>query len=167
MESSQVYGGAEECHSNESGWTMYIGSPTNDDDDHGEDNLNNNNVNGDSYDEEEKSGGDDDDDTDDSMASDASSGPSHWWVNGKIYSKNNKDSMVMRGNDGYIDKSCSSVPKYKACSKNSSSSSVKNKKKKNGRGEKEESVHSAKGAQKAAAKSHKEKRGFWKGKTGK
>nr|GMC75357.1 acidic leucine-rich nuclear phosphoprotein 32 family member B-like [Ipomoea batatas] len=97
MESSHVYGGSEECHSNESGWTMYIGSPTTDD--YEEDNLNSNNVNGDSYEEEENS--------DDSMASDASSGPSHWWVNGKIHSKNDKDSIVMmRGKNGNSD------PKY-------------------------------------------------------
>ncbi|KAJ7978796.1 acidic leucine-rich nuclear phosphoprotein 32 family member B-like [Quillaja saponaria] len=60
MESSQIFGAAEECHSSESGWTMYIGSP----------------IDGD---------GDDDDtlvinhedDSDDSLVSDASSGPSH------------------------------------------------------------------------------------------
>ncbi|XP_019189686.1 PREDICTED: uncharacterized protein LOC109184099 [Ipomoea nil] len=155
MESSHVYGAPEECHSNESGWTMYIGSPTTDEDD---DHLNTNNVNGDSYEAEEEN-------SDDSMASDASSGPSHWWVNGKIHSKNDKDSIVMmRGkNHGYSDKSFP-VPNCKT-SKNPSSS-VKKKKEKNGGGggEKEESsVHSA--------KSHKERRscggGFWKGKTGK
>nr|GMC73816.1 acidic leucine-rich nuclear phosphoprotein 32 family member B-like [Ipomoea batatas] len=99
MESSHVYGASEECHSNESGWTMYIGSPTTDD--YEEDNLNSNNVNGDSYEEEEEQN------SDDSMASDASSGPSHWWVNGKIHSKNDKDSIVMmRGKNGNSD------PKY-------------------------------------------------------
>nr|POF12134.1 hypothetical protein CFP56_42330 [Quercus suber] len=48
MDSSQMFGGTEECQSSESGWTMYIGSP----------------IYG-------------DDDSDDSMASDASSRPSH------------------------------------------------------------------------------------------
>lgn len=73
MESSQIFV-AEECHSSESGWTMYLGSPTQDDgggddDEHSDD--------GDSSD----GGGSDNksynDDSDDSMASDASSGPSH------------------------------------------------------------------------------------------
>ncbi|KAM3380879.1 protein SOB FIVE-LIKE 3 [Capsicum galapagoense] len=68
----------EECHSSESGWTMYIGSPSNGE----EDEMNCE----DDFDEDDdvgrgrrKNTDDDDDnnDTDDSMASDASSGPSH------------------------------------------------------------------------------------------
>lgn len=102
MESSQLFGGAEECHSSESGWTMYLGSHI-----HGDDDDNQH-----SY---EKDDDDDDDDydggngknyyhedgSDDSMASDASSGPSNQGtdfklqkdVNGKYYSQrkpNNK-----------------------------------------------------------------------------
>ncbi|MCD9645747.1 hypothetical protein HAX54_034932 [Datura stramonium] len=83
---SQFFGEAEECNSSESGWTMYIGSPSTGDDelDNGdfdelEDNNNKEGINQD-YDEEE----DGDDDTDDSMASDASSGPiSHFSRSGK------------------------------------------------------------------------------------
>ncbi|KAF7806301.1 pheromone-processing carboxypeptidase KEX1 [Senna tora] len=74
MEQSQIIGGAEECHSSESGWTMYIGSPIDDDDD------------GHSDDDDDNTQADPEDDhTDDSMASDASSGPSHYrnpWGNG-------------------------------------------------------------------------------------
>ncbi|TYI51947.1 hypothetical protein E1A91_D12G211400v1 [Gossypium mustelinum] len=36
MESSKIYGGIEECHSSESGWTMYIGSPIHGGDDSGD-----------------------------------------------------------------------------------------------------------------------------------
>jgi len=63
----------EECHSSESGWTMYIGSPM-DDGGHSDDSDN---------DEEgiETSPQNDDDESDDSMASDASSGPSHLGIN--------------------------------------------------------------------------------------
>ncbi|GLT76546.1 hypothetical protein SLA2020_481990 [Shorea laevis] len=69
MESSKMFGGAEECHSSESGWTMYIGSPIRDDDDDGSS----------TYAGDDGAGDDDSDanDDDDSMASDASSGPSH------------------------------------------------------------------------------------------
>ncbi|TKY54981.1 pheromone-processing carboxypeptidase KEX isoform X1 [Spatholobus suberectus] len=68
--------GAEECHSSESGWTMYIGSPV-DDDGHSDDGDNDN-----SDDEGTQAHPqDDDDESDDSMASDASSGPSHHGVN--------------------------------------------------------------------------------------
>ncbi|XP_028753743.1 uncharacterized protein LOC114713300 [Neltuma alba] len=73
MEQSQSNGGAEECYSGESGWTMYIGSTIDD------------------YDEDEDVDNDhtpqaevEDDESDDSMASDASSGPSHYvnpWEN--------------------------------------------------------------------------------------
>lgn len=67
--------GEEECQSNESGWTMYIGSPIDhedgnsddDDDDDGE---------VDCYDEGILA--DAEVESDDSMASDASSGPSHY-----------------------------------------------------------------------------------------
>ncbi|RDX74743.1 hypothetical protein CR513_45473, partial [Mucuna pruriens] len=64
--------GAEECHSSESGWTMYIGSPM-DDGGHSDDNDDNNGHEGTRVHRPQ----DDDDESDDSMASDASSGPSH------------------------------------------------------------------------------------------
>ncbi|KAL4326133.1 hypothetical protein GQ457_11G027700 [Hibiscus cannabinus] len=75
MESSEICGGNEECHSSESGWTMYIGSPL---------------QGGGGTSEEEDDGGYADEtdagkheavvDSDDSMASDASSGPSRFKV---------------------------------------------------------------------------------------
>ncbi|KAF5202543.1 hypothetical protein FRX31_007868 [Thalictrum thalictroides] len=66
MDASQVFEEAEECTSNESGWTMYIASPMHDDDD-----------DGDLSDGEEHDDGEDNEgnDSDDSMLSDASSGP--------------------------------------------------------------------------------------------
>lgn len=64
--------GAEECHSSESGWTMYIGSPI-DDAGHSSDNDDNNKKGTQAHPQDD----DDDDESDDSMASDASSGPSH------------------------------------------------------------------------------------------
>ncbi|KAK8583963.1 hypothetical protein V6N13_109351 [Hibiscus sabdariffa] len=77
MESSEICGGNEECHSSESGWTMYIGSPL---------------QGGGGTSEEEDDGGYADEtdagkheavvDSDDSMASDASSGPSRFKVDG-------------------------------------------------------------------------------------
>ncbi|XP_038879181.1 protein SOB FIVE-LIKE 3-like [Benincasa hispida] len=72
MEPSQIFGVSEECHSSESGWTMYIGSPVNGSSDAASD---------DDEDEEHKSyyyaTNNQDDSDDDSMASDASSGPNH------------------------------------------------------------------------------------------
>uniref|UniRef100_A0A1D1XNX9 Uncharacterized protein n=2 Tax=Anthurium amnicola TaxID=1678845 RepID=A0A1D1XNX9_9ARAE len=79
MESSQLVGGAEECSSSESGWTMYLASPMHDadeaeiEDEEGEDET---------YDDEEEDdhgggGGGNNDDDGDSLASDASSGPPH------------------------------------------------------------------------------------------
>ncbi|GLT44114.1 hypothetical protein SLA2020_180290 [Shorea laevis] len=78
MEPSKMFGGTEECHSSESGWTMYIGSPVHDDDD-------GSNSDAKAHDTAEDDGGADDDgdsdaNDDDSMASDASSGPSHEMV---------------------------------------------------------------------------------------
>ncbi|KAK7292137.1 hypothetical protein RIF29_07859 [Crotalaria pallida] len=75
--SSKMFGSAEECHSSESGWTMYIGSPTVDSGDDEDRDI----INGDDDEgtvqvnlEEE-----DHDESDDSMASDASSKP--WGAN--------------------------------------------------------------------------------------
>uniref|UniRef100_A0A7N1A8I2 Uncharacterized protein n=1 Tax=Kalanchoe fedtschenkoi TaxID=63787 RepID=A0A7N1A8I2_KALFE len=63
MESSQVVQGADGgCNSSESGWTMYIGSPTSENESLSDE---------DSREQHEFSGGEEDD----SMASDASSGP--------------------------------------------------------------------------------------------
>ncbi|WOG93814.1 hypothetical protein DCAR_0313101 [Daucus carota subsp. sativus] len=63
---SQIFGGSqEECHSSESGWTMYIGSPVNEDNDDGDQ------VENDYVEDEYKGGGDVE--SDDSMVSDASS----------------------------------------------------------------------------------------------
>jgi hypothetical protein len=70
-------GGEEECHSSESGWTMYIGSPiieSGDDDDDNEVDF---------YQgiHQITQGDDAGIESDDSMVSDASSGPSHYGVN--------------------------------------------------------------------------------------
>uniref|UniRef100_A0A7N0T651 Uncharacterized protein n=1 Tax=Kalanchoe fedtschenkoi TaxID=63787 RepID=A0A7N0T651_KALFE len=68
MDSSQVAGGGEECtNSSESGWTMYIGSPS-----RGEDDETEAQRSGDSPCVCDENLG-----SDDSMASDASSRPSH------------------------------------------------------------------------------------------
>ncbi|EOY22211.1 hypothetical protein QUC31_007615 [Theobroma cacao] len=78
MEPSKILGGTEECHSSESGWTMYIGSPIqggDDDDDDGHSDADAYAANyGGHADETEINH---EADSDDSMASDASSGPSH------------------------------------------------------------------------------------------
>ncbi|KAJ6411480.1 hypothetical protein OIU84_008118 [Salix udensis] len=97
MESSQIFV-TEECHSSESGWTMYLGSPIQDGGGGGDDE---NSDDGDSSD----GGGSDNksynDDSDDSMASDASSGPSH---HGIAHLKKEQDKhvgeyqMEMKGN---------------------------------------------------------------------
>ncbi|KAK7411292.1 hypothetical protein VNO78_02725 [Psophocarpus tetragonolobus] len=76
-----VLGGEEECHSNESGWTMYIGSPRDDEALHCDDDDDEGNGDGLGYDYDEGAQADPDDvESDDSMASDASSGPSHHGV---------------------------------------------------------------------------------------
>lgn len=81
MERSQIIGGTEECQSSESGWTMYIGSPIDDDDDDSDDDIGDNDDDNITQAEAEE----DESESDDSMASDASSGPSHYgnpWGNG-------------------------------------------------------------------------------------
>ncbi|XWS37225.1 hypothetical protein CRYUN_Cryun19dG0025100 [Craigia yunnanensis] len=81
MDPSKIFGGNEECHSSESGWTMYIGSPIQggDDDDDGHSDADDAYAadNGGHADETEANH---EADSDDSMASDASSGPSHQGV---------------------------------------------------------------------------------------
>lgn len=74
MEPPQIMMGAsttEECHSSESGWTMYIGSPIEEENDYEEEEDFEGNYQGDPGFE-----------SDDSMASDASSGPSHYGIHG-------------------------------------------------------------------------------------
>ncbi|KAK7304213.1 hypothetical protein RJT34_15336 [Clitoria ternatea] len=76
-----MLGGAEECHSSESGWTMYIGSPIEEDahcvDEENDDDDDNNRD----YDYDyEGTQADPEVESDDSMASDASSGPSHYGI---------------------------------------------------------------------------------------
>ncbi|XP_027922047.1 MATH and LRR domain-containing protein PFE0570w [Vigna unguiculata] len=68
----------EECHSSESGWTMYIGSPM-DDAGHTDDAADNDHqaVQTDPQNADDDDDEDEDESDDDSMASDASSGPSH------------------------------------------------------------------------------------------
>ncbi|KAG2399017.1 hypothetical protein LR48_Vigan04g045600 [Vigna angularis] len=73
-------GGEEECHSNESGWTMYIGSPR-DEDAHCDDNEDKGFSLDYDYEEAEA---DADVESDDSMASDASSGPSQYGVSNPL-----------------------------------------------------------------------------------
>ncbi|CAJ1975425.1 unnamed protein product [Sphenostylis stenocarpa] len=71
-----MLGGEEECHSNESGWTMYIGSPRDEDVQ-----CDDNEEKGYSLDYDyEGAQADPDVESDDSMASDASSGPSQYGV---------------------------------------------------------------------------------------
>ncbi|KAJ4974504.1 hypothetical protein NE237_007678 [Protea cynaroides] len=75
MESSQLFGGTEECSSSESGWTTYIVSPVHSDDTQDEDY--DEEDDGDDNDDHDNDGKDSNDDSDDSMASDASTGPNH------------------------------------------------------------------------------------------
>ncbi|KAG4392501.1 hypothetical protein AAZX31_04G144300 [Glycine max] len=71
-----MLGVEEECHSNESGWTMYIGSPRDEDAQHCDDDDDNHSLEEDYYDYEAAAAQHCDVESDDSMASDASSGPS-------------------------------------------------------------------------------------------
>ncbi|XP_030455544.1 protein SOB FIVE-LIKE 1-like isoform X1 [Syzygium oleosum] len=87
--SSQASEGSEECLSNESGWTMYIGSPMQEDDEGaGDEQSTHNNDDDDAEDgghKGDKDGGHGEAESDDSMASDASSRPSY---RGCVASKN-------------------------------------------------------------------------------
>ncbi|CAN4086209.1 unnamed protein product [Withania somnifera] len=140
---SQIFNDGEECHSSESGWTMYIGSPSNEEDDEM-------NCEEDFVDDvgrgchKNNNDDDDDDDTDDSMASDASSGPSH-----HIVRNANKSPIPKEKGNG---KSCSN---NKASMKKSSSIKDQDK----GR----YSVFSAKEA-KVPSNGEKVKKSIWKGK---
>ncbi|KAF5934044.1 hypothetical protein HYC85_030215 [Camellia sinensis] len=101
MESSHNCGDAEECHSSESGWTMYIGSPINTDDDDDDDSRDDEDDNVGDY--KEHNSVKHEDESDDSMASDASSGPSHRghsWGNGKEHQveKKGKKPVEKSGN---------------------------------------------------------------------
>jgi hypothetical protein len=80
MESSQITGdGGEECNSNESGWTIYLGSPTSSDDAKENGSEGSNVEDGSGYINERRKGKEatkaDDDGDYDSLASDASTGP--------------------------------------------------------------------------------------------
>jgi hypothetical protein len=79
MESSQITGdGGEECNSNESGWTIYLGSPTSSDDAKENGTEGSNVEDGSGYINERRKGKEatkaDDDGDYDSLASDASTG---------------------------------------------------------------------------------------------
>ncbi|RAL41230.1 hypothetical protein DM860_010024 [Cuscuta australis] len=135
METSQIYA-EEECHSCESGWTMYIGSPPNYDsspsfsEEEGDDELV---IDKDSYDEN----------SDDSMASDASSGPTRYCMpqqraRGTMEAVDDKTSKKVRIDDDDDEPKVSWSSNYIIAPK-----MKKNKMKKNGG--KEECVHSAKG----------------------
>lgn len=108
MDSSQVFGNAEECNSSESGWTMYIGSPITNDD-HSDDGDKDDDGDDDGDHEHDVKHDEDGHDSDDSMASDASSGPSHRqnsWGNGKDEGKKKcsikkaKDPVEKKGYEG-------------------------------------------------------------------
>lgn len=93
MESFQQILGVEGCGSNESGWTMYISSSTQDD---GAENIKEN----DEYDEgingemgrQRRETKVDMEDSDDSMVSDASSAPFHYHGT-RVYEKDRKDGV--------------------------------------------------------------------------
>ncbi|XP_016445148.1 uncharacterized protein LOC107770359 [Nicotiana tabacum] len=145
---SQNFNEEEECHSSESGWTMYIGSPSNSTED---DKLNVADF------EEEDDVGDnknernqeEDDDTDDSMASDASSGPSHMREHFVRNAKSTTGARYVNPKEKGNGKGCSN---NKANTKNG----IKNQ-------DKEESVFSAKGA-KVPSNGGKVRKSIWKGK---
>ncbi|OIT36193.1 PREDICTED: uncharacterized protein LOC109242360 [Nicotiana attenuata] len=140
---SQNFNEEEECHSSESGWTMYIGSPSNGTED---DKLNVADF------EEEDDVGDhknernqeEDDDTDDSMASDASSGPSHMREHCVRNAKIN-DTRYVNPKEKGNGKGCSNTK-----------NGIKNQ-------DKGESVFSAKGA-KVPSNGGKVRKSIWKGK---
>ncbi|KAL4280634.1 hypothetical protein GQ457_03G017810 [Hibiscus cannabinus] len=69
MEPSEMFGAAEECHSNESGWTMYIGEGET------QSEADQDCAHASATETDAKHGAEPE--TDDSMASDASSGPNH------------------------------------------------------------------------------------------
>ncbi|XVE54625.1 hypothetical protein DITRI_Ditri03aG0097100 [Diplodiscus trichospermus] len=80
MEPSKIFGGNEECHSSESGWTMYIGSPIQGGDDNDDENGRSEAYTAYNGGRPDETDANHEADSDDSMASDASSGPSHQGV---------------------------------------------------------------------------------------
>ncbi|KAA8541106.1 hypothetical protein F0562_025069 [Nyssa sinensis] len=149
MESSQIFGGAEECHSSESGWTMYIGSPIHGDDD-GDDHSTD-----DGDEEEDDKNANHEDDSDDSMASDASSGPSHRehpWRNGE---GGHGMAQYKHQEDKGDVKHCS----YKKKAKNP----VEKKGNEKRKGEKEESLFTAKGANVSIQSDARARKNSWTG----
>ncbi|KAG9160047.1 hypothetical protein Leryth_005786 [Lithospermum erythrorhizon] len=101
MDSSKEFEEGEECQSSESGWTMYIGSSTEDEESKdNDDDVAMNLEEVDDDDEVKKN-----DESDDSMASDASSGPSGI-LKGKDVSKlkkKEKNGSVKKINRGHED----------------------------------------------------------------
>ncbi|XP_055832509.1 protein SOB FIVE-LIKE 4-like [Solanum dulcamara] len=156
---SQFFGEAEECNSSESGWTMYIGSPSTCDgevENNGDfDELEDNNYNREGRVNEDDE--DEDGDTDDSMASDASSGPiSHFSRNGKsggvamVNFKNSKE----KGKE----KDCS-------FSNNKAKSLMKNGYKNDDQDKVKESIFAAKGTKGASnGSNNKVRKSIWRGK---
>ncbi|XP_022775916.1 uncharacterized protein LOC111317775 [Durio zibethinus] len=160
MEPSKIFGGKEECHSSESGWTMYIGSPIQGGDDDDDDNGHS------EADDDAYAGGHADEtyanheaDSDDSMASDASSGPSHQGVqfhgnmeggHGTSYFKHDEDEE--EGNCYSDKKAKKSVEKQKLGMK-----------KKENKEEKEQMTFNAKGATTSRSGS-KVRKSMWLGK---
>ncbi|OIT04317.1 PREDICTED: probable ATP-dependent RNA helicase ddx42 [Nicotiana attenuata] len=156
MDSSKLFGEVEECNSSESGWTMYIGSPSNSEDDDELENedfdeLQDNNKEVINRDDNE------DGDTDDSMASDASSGPSHR----KYFTKNGKNTGPSLANMVHYKNPKENNEDHKVCSlnnkgNNSMKSGYKNEVKE------EESVFTAKGA--PSNDGNKVRKSIWMGK---
>ncbi|OEL37803.1 hypothetical protein BAE44_0001178 [Dichanthelium oligosanthes] len=96
MESSKITGDhGEECNSNESGWTMYLGSPVNSDDVKANDSEGSNVGGGCSNGRSINNGADCDDGDYDSLASDASTGPAQVKMrNGKEKKGNDKNDNI-------------------------------------------------------------------------
>lgn len=100
MEPSDIPGRAEECSSNESGWTMYIASPSHgydDQDDYEEDRRDSERVRSKNF---GGVAGTEHGDSDDSMASDASSGPSYQEICRSLERSHGKEKLKYAGEKG-------------------------------------------------------------------
>ncbi|XWS51279.1 hypothetical protein CRYUN_Cryun12cG0163100 [Craigia yunnanensis] len=163
MDPSKIFGGNEECHSSESGWTMYIGSPIqggdDDDDDDGHSEADDAYA-ADNGGHADETGANHEADSDDSMASDASSGPSHQGVqfygnmegsHGTSYFKHDEDEE--EGNC-YLDKKA----------KKSAEKQKLGMKKKEDKEEKEQMTLKAKGATTSSRSGSKLRKSLWLGK---
>ncbi|KAL3501582.1 hypothetical protein ACH5RR_036031 [Cinchona calisaya] len=118
-DSSENLGGTEECSSNESGWTMYIASPTHesnpdddddDDEDEDEDEDEDNAERKEYEDVHDEYGGEGE--SDDSMTSDASSGPSHQG-GPRGTSRRSHDRHIFEHEGGKVKRSSSGKKDYK------------------------------------------------------